>query len=158
MCAVAILITAWGLLPGDLNLLINRFRSLSSSPRGVSVVLRFIVKSSPIACVSEITSISKSSFAFLDRSTWIPCSFAVVVSIHESNFNRYLFFVHVPSRLRRVFALSSCGFFDDSRSASMNVSSWIVSAFNLQTHGIQLSLRLYSHQLIFFSLFQGFSE
>ena len=35
-------ITAWGLSPGDLKMLISRFRSLSRSPRDFSVVLRFM--------------------------------------------------------------------------------------------------------------------
>ena len=46
-------ITAWCLSPGDLKILIKRLRSLSSSPRGFSVVLRFIVKSLPFACTPK---------------------------------------------------------------------------------------------------------
>lgn len=57
-------ITEKGLSPGDLSLLISRFRSISISSRGRSVVLRFIVKSSPLAGTPKYPSISKNDFSW----------------------------------------------------------------------------------------------
>jgi hypothetical protein len=62
-CSKHSFITAWGPSPGDLKVLINRLSSLSSSPRGLSVVLRFMVKSLPFAFYAEVPSISKHNFA-----------------------------------------------------------------------------------------------
>lgn len=54
---------------------------LSSSPRGFSVVLRFIVKSIPIAVAPKYPLSLRTISSLKDKSTWLSSSDAVDISI-----------------------------------------------------------------------------